>query len=105
MLSIARRTRTASAVTSGPIPSPGNVVILNRILEFVLTCAAALLYMPLPCFSIYSLNQNRQDWYTMANLLFEYGFLTFRTIQPLLVLIRVLLPVIATMTSLAGSAS
>jgi hypothetical protein len=36
------------------------------------------------------LDQNRQDWYTMTNLPFEYDFLTFRTIRPLLVLIRVL---------------
>ncbi len=34
-------------------------------------------------------NQNRQGRYTMANLTFEYDFLAFRKIRPLLVLIRV----------------
>ncbi len=34
------------------------------------------------------LNHNRQYWYTMANLPYEYDFLAFRTIRPLLVLTR-----------------
>jgi hypothetical protein len=35
------------------------------------------------------LNQNRQGWYTKANLTFESDFQVFRKIWPLLVLIRV----------------
>jgi len=34
-------------------------------------------------------NQNRQGRHTIANLTFEYDFLAFRKIRPLLVLIRV----------------
>jgi hypothetical protein len=36
-----------------------------------------------------TLNQNRQDWYAMANLPFEYDVLAFRTTRPLFVLICV----------------
>ena len=41
----------------------------------------------------------------MANLTFEDDFLAFRTMRPLLDLVCVLMPVIATMTSLASTAA
>jgi len=41
----------------------------------------------------------------MAKLPFEYEFLALRTLRPLLVLVRVLLPVIATMTPLESTAT
>jgi hypothetical protein len=55
-------------------------------------------------FAFLLLNQNRQGWYTMANLTFEHDFLAFRTIRPLLVLIRVYPRVSAADFFLCGSA-
>jgi hypothetical protein len=40
---------------------------------------------------LWTLNQDRQVWYTIVNLTFEHEFMAFRTTQPLLDLIRVLL--------------
>jgi hypothetical protein len=75
------------STTKRVVPESMRVVTLSTAKSFPTAVVSNWLATPKRCHQ--SLNQDRYDWYTMANLPLEYDFLVYSTLRSLLVLIRV----------------